>query len=114
MASSSHHPFASLHDVLHVWDPAVTTLEWNIRYKIAVGIAQELAKLLHDCYPHSVHLYISPKTIYLDSDMEPHIGDFGVSMPLNQASSLTSEPSNYFSEGTMGIFHHLALLYLID
>lgn len=86
----SYMPNGSLHDVLHEKNPPAS-LEWNIRYKIAVGIAHGLTYLHYDCDPPIVHRDIKPKNILLDSDMEPHIGDFGIAKLLDQAS--TSNPS---------------------
>ncbi|KAF7843149.1 receptor-like protein kinase [Senna tora] len=94
MASPSYHPYVSLHDVLHVRDPMLT-LVWNVRYKIAVGIAHELAYLHHHCHPPILHHYINPKNIFLDFDMEPHICDFGVSRTWNQSSCAAGEPSTH-------------------
>ncbi|KAG4380711.1 hypothetical protein GLYMA_15G001500v4 [Glycine max] len=80
----------SLHDVLHEKTPPLT-LEWNVRNKIAVGIAHGLAYLHYDCDPPIVHRDIKPSNILLDSDMEPHIADFGIAKLLDQSSA--SNPS---------------------
>ncbi|KAF7843147.1 receptor-like protein kinase [Senna tora] len=92
----------SLHDVLHERNQ-LPTLGWNIRYKIAVGIANGLAYLHHDCDPPIVHQDIKPKNILLDSEMEAHISDFGVAMLLNPSSSSpTQKRSTYIALGTVG------------
>ncbi|XP_042473791.1 receptor-like protein kinase isoform X1 [Zingiber officinale] len=67
----------SLHDVLHEIKPT-PVLEWKVRYKIALGIAQGLDYLHNDCSPAIIHHDIKPKNILLDANMEPHISDFGI------------------------------------
>ncbi|XP_028788161.1 receptor-like protein kinase [Neltuma alba] len=90
----------SLHDVLHENDP-LPYLAWNVRYKIAIGIAKGLAYLHHDCDPPILHRDIKPKNILLDSDMQPCIIDFGISIALNQPSSVVRIRSTYHV-GTRG------------
>ncbi|XP_054782338.1 receptor-like protein kinase isoform X2 [Prosopis cineraria] len=78
----------NLHDVLHETNPP-PSLEWNVRYRIAAGIAEGLAHLHYVRLPAIVHCDIKAKNILLDSDMEPHIADFGIAKPSDQSSSST-------------------------
>ncbi|KAF6138532.1 hypothetical protein GIB67_022566 [Kingdonia uniflora] len=78
-------PNSSLHDVLHEISPS-PPLDWGVRYRIALGIAEGLA-YLHDCIPAVVHQDIKPKNILLDSDMEPRISDFGIAKRMDQSSA---------------------------
>ncbi|XP_028788166.1 receptor-like protein kinase [Neltuma alba] len=82
-------PNGNLHDVLHEKNP-LPCLEWNVRYRIAVGIAHGLAYLHYDCHPAIVHCAIKPKNILLDSDMDPCIANFGIAKLLDQSSSTPS------------------------
>ncbi|KAI9070582.1 hypothetical protein K1719_047455 [Acacia pycnantha] len=90
----------SLHDVLHENNP-LPDLAWNVRYKIAFGIAKGLAYLHHDFDPPILHRDIKPKNILLDSDMQPYITDFGISIALNQSSAVMRMRSTYHL-GTRG------------
>ena len=61
-------------------------LPWKVRSKIAVGTAQGLAYLHFDTDPAILHRDIKPENILLDSDMEPHISDFGIAKLLDQSA----------------------------
>ncbi|KAM3267635.1 hypothetical protein P3S67_032053 [Capsicum chacoense] len=88
----------SLHDILHEINPPVT-LEWSVRYRIAIGTAQGLSYLHFDCDPAIVHRDIKPMNILLDSDLEPHISDFGIAKLLDQSGATST--SNTL-QGTVG------------
>ncbi|CAM8973187.1 unnamed protein product [Rhodiola kirilowii] len=53
-------------------------LDWETRYKIAVGSAQGLAYLHHDCVPAILHRDVKCNNILLDSKFEAYIADFGL------------------------------------
>ncbi|KDP34454.1 hypothetical protein JCGZ_11925 [Jatropha curcas] len=81
----------SLHDILHGKN-APSTLEWNVRFRIAIGTAHALAYLHYDCDPPVLHRDVKPENILFDSDMETHISDFGIAKLLDQSPA--SAPSS--------------------
>ncbi|KAK3426166.1 hypothetical protein EUGRSUZ_F02681 [Eucalyptus grandis] len=58
-------------------------LEWETRYKIAVGSAQGLAYLHHDCAPVILHRDVKCNNILLDSKFEAYLADFGLAKMMN-------------------------------
>lgn len=67
--------FQALHRQINDGKP---DLDWNQRYKIALGAAKGIAYLHHDCSPPIIHRDIKSTNILLDEDYEPKIADFGV------------------------------------
>ncbi|EHA8589538.1 putative receptor protein kinase ZmPK1 [Cocos nucifera] len=55
-----------------------SVLGWNQRFKIAVGVAQGLAYLHHECLEWVIHCDVKPENILLDGEFEPKIADFGL------------------------------------
>ncbi|KAI5075617.1 hypothetical protein GOP47_0009693 [Adiantum capillus-veneris] len=53
-------------------------LDWESRYKIALGAAQGLAYLHHDCVPPILHRDIKANNILLGARLEPYLADFGL------------------------------------
>ena len=51
---------------------------WRFRHKIALGAARALAFLHHGCFPQIVHRDVKASSIYLDSNLEPRLSDFGL------------------------------------
>ncbi|CAN1220855.1 LRR receptor-like serine/threonine-protein kinase RGI5 [Linum grandiflorum] len=58
-------------------------LDWETRYKIAVGSAQGLAYLHHDCVPAILHRDVKCNNILLDSKYEAYLADFGLAKLMN-------------------------------
>ncbi|XVE91822.1 hypothetical protein REPUB_Repub01dG0044900 [Reevesia pubescens] len=64
-------------------DPAATDvpkpiLDWNIRYRIALGMARAIAYLHEECLEWVLHCDIKPENILLGDDFCPKISDFGL------------------------------------
>ncbi|XP_020091642.1 G-type lectin S-receptor-like serine/threonine-protein kinase At2g19130 [Ananas comosus] len=55
-----------------------TFLDWNQRYRIAIGIARGLAYLHEKCKDFIIHCDIKPENILLDEHLSPRIADFGM------------------------------------
>jgi serine/threonine protein kinase len=106
----------SLYDVLH-GTRAPPILDWEMRYKIAIGIAHGLEYIHYDCDPPIVHRDIKPENILLDSDMEPHISDFGIAKLMDQSSASAQSLSvagtiGYIAPGNLFTycFKHLLIM----
>ncbi|PSS08118.1 LRR receptor-like serine/threonine-protein kinase [Actinidia chinensis var. chinensis] len=51
---------------------------WRFRHKIALGTARALAFLHHGCSPPIIHRDFKASSVYLDSNLEPRLSDFGL------------------------------------
>ncbi|CAL1404420.1 unnamed protein product [Linum trigynum] len=70
-------PGGTLSDVLHR-EQSWLVLDWEDRLRIALGIAQCLSYLHHDCVPQIIHRDVKSDNVLLDSDLEPKVADFGM------------------------------------
>ncbi|RZB72233.1 MDIS1-interacting receptor like kinase 1, partial [Glycine soja] len=68
----------NLGDALHGKQAGRLLVDWVSRYNIALGIAQGLAYLHHDCHPPVIHQDIKSNNIPLDANLEARIADFGL------------------------------------
>ena len=80
------------------------TLEWKIRWQIALGTARGLSYIHNDYVPRLLHRDMKSNNILLDEDFEPKITDFGLDRVVGEASfqsSMASELSSscYTSPG---------------
>ncbi|KAH7298112.1 hypothetical protein KP509_25G027200 [Ceratopteris richardii] len=90
-------PNGSLGDLLHrktLADNMKSTsvvLDWPSRHGIALGAAEGLAYLHHDCSPPIVHRDIKSNNILLDEHFNACIADFGMARLMGQYSGKDQE-----------------------
>ncbi|EEE53015.1 hypothetical protein OsJ_35720 [Oryza sativa Japonica Group] len=85
-------------------------LDWSSRLKIIEGITQGVVYLHTHSEKPIVHLDLKPDNILLDSNMNPKIGDFGLSEELQDdyinasvSGTLGYMPPEYIIEGTVSL-----------
>ncbi|VFQ80781.1 unnamed protein product [Cuscuta campestris] len=90
----------SLGEILH-GNKENCILSWNDRYKIALGAAEGLCYLHHDCKPQIIHRDIKSNNILLDEMLEAHVGDFGlaklIDMPYSKSMSSVAGSYGYIA-----------------
>ncbi|XP_050385139.1 leucine-rich repeat receptor-like protein kinase TDR [Argentina anserina] len=89
-------PNGNLDDLLHGKNKAQNLgADWVTRYKIALGVAQGICYLHHDCDPVIVHRDLKPSNILLDGDMEARVADFGVAKLIQSDESMSVIAGSY-------------------
>ncbi|XP_057825969.2 probable leucine-rich repeat receptor-like protein kinase At5g63930 isoform X2 [Cryptomeria japonica] len=76
-------------------------LGWKIRLNIALGVAQALKYLHHDCTPQIVHRDLKSANILLDDEYVAHVADFGLAKLIYSDGQSTSSSVYVGSHGYM-------------
>ncbi|XP_059625199.1 MDIS1-interacting receptor like kinase 1-like [Cornus florida] len=86
----------SLGETLHGKQAERLLVDWVSRYNIAVGVAQGLAYLHHDCHPPIIHRDVKSNNILLDANLEARIADFGLArMMLKRDETVSMVAGSY-------------------
>ncbi|XP_052211476.1 MDIS1-interacting receptor like kinase 1 [Diospyros lotus] len=86
----------SLGEALHGRQGGRLLVDWVSRYNIAVGVAQGLAYLHHDCRPPVIHRDVKSNNILLTANLEARIADFGLArMMLNKNETVSMVAGSY-------------------
>jgi serine/threonine protein kinase len=83
-----------------------TQLEWDVRYRIVLGLAQGLAYLHHGCSPPIVHRDIKANNILIGLDFEAYIADFDLAKLVDDGADF-GRSSNTVA-GSSGSYGYIA------
>ncbi|XP_043692848.1 probable LRR receptor-like serine/threonine-protein kinase At3g47570 [Telopea speciosissima] len=79
------------------------------RLNISIDIATVLDYLHHHCHAQIIHCDLKPSNILLDGDLTAHLGDFGISKILLEATNRSQNPTS--SIGIKGSIGYIAPEY---
>jgi serine/threonine protein kinase len=85
-------PNGTLGSLLHGNSGGASVVEWEVRRGIAVGVADGLAYLHHDCVPAILHRDVKGDNVLLGDHYEACLADFGLACAVDESSSTASPP----------------------
>ncbi|KAJ0521595.1 putative protein kinase RLK-Pelle-LRR-XI-1 family [Helianthus annuus] len=80
-------PNGSLWDRLHTDN---ISMDWSVRYDIAIGAAMGIQYLHHGCERPVLHRDVKSKNILLDEEMKPKLADFGLAKMVQSGKVMDS------------------------
>lgn len=72
-------PIGSLEENLH-GNSNISVLSWEVRFKVAVAVAEALNYLHNECSRPVIHRDIKSSNILLSDDFQPQLSDFGLAI----------------------------------
>ncbi|KAL6969103.1 hypothetical protein U1Q18_042793 [Sarracenia purpurea var. burkii] len=97
----------NLEENLHGNDKEKSVLSWEVRFKLAVGIAEALNYLHNECSNPIIHRDVKSSNILLSNDFEPQLSDFGLAIRGPSGSSFLMD------NDVVGTFGYLAPEYFM-
>ncbi|KAJ4702158.1 Kinase family protein [Melia azedarach] len=99
-------PKGSLEESLHGGDKS-SALPWEMRYKVAVEIAEALNYLHNECLRPVIHRDVKSSNILLSTEFQPQLSDFGL------AIWGPTDSSYIIDEDVVGTFGYIAPEYFM-
>ncbi|XP_057962648.1 MDIS1-interacting receptor like kinase 1-like [Malania oleifera] len=90
----------SLGAALHGKQEGKLLVDWVSRYNVAVGLAQGLFYLHHECHPPVIHRDIKSNNVLLDANLDARIADFGLARTMvhkNETLSMVAGSYGYIA-----------------
>ncbi|PON57800.1 Phosphorylase kinase, gamma catalytic subunit [Parasponia andersonii] len=100
-------PRGSLEENLHGKNKDMFALSWEVRYAVAIGIAEALYYLHKECPQPVIHRDIKSSNILLSDEFEPQLSDFGLAIRAPKTTTFITEGD------VVGTFGYLAPEYFM-